>query len=55
VCMCVCMCGYTHVYTGVHVCRYMCAGQRKTSGIFLQELFTLAFETGSPIILMLTR
>lgn len=41
-CVCTYMCTYTCVHTHVHVC----GGQRTTSGVILQVLPTLFFETG---------
>lgn len=41
-CVCTHMCTYTCVHMHVHVC----GGQRTTSGVILQVLPTLSFETG---------
>lgn len=40
---CVCM----FMYVQVHVCSCTCEMKRRTSAVFLQELSTLVFETGS--------
>lgn len=46
--LCVYVC--VHVYKGAYVCRCMCGGQKKTSGIVSPKLFTLVFVIGSPPI-----